>query len=179
MSAFTQTPEYRAWVAMIQRCYNPANKNYDRYGGRGISVCREWLDCSTAFLRNMGKRPSKGHSLDRFPNNDGNYEPGNVRWATRSEQQENSSQYKHAITFCGRTLGVRAWSAITGIPATTIVYRIKAGKGADEILSRAKYLKGRALLIHRNIESTIPKRSAIWGSLMKLRRSFPCAFLRT
>src|SRR5262245_51200884 len=74
---------YRAWVNMMQRCYNPECKFYSYYGGRGITVCPEW-QTPAGFVRSMGRRPHPALSLDRF-NNDGNYEPTNCRWATKSE----------------------------------------------------------------------------------------------
>jgi hypothetical protein len=83
------TPEAQAWRSMIARCYNPANKMWHRYGGRGIKVCNIWRDDYYAFLKHVGRRPSPDHSLDRYPNPDGNYEPFNVRWANRSEQRCN------------------------------------------------------------------------------------------
>ncbi len=82
------TPEYRAWRSMSQRCHNPKMKFYSYYGGRGISVCPEWRHDYSAFLAHIGRRPSSEYSLDRI-NNDGNYEPGNVRWATRLTQRHN------------------------------------------------------------------------------------------
>lgn len=82
------TPEYRAWTALRNRCTNAKSKDFANYGGRGISVHPRWNDFA-AFLADVGPRPSAEHSIDRFPNNDGNYEPGNVRWATRSEQARN------------------------------------------------------------------------------------------
>lgn len=85
------TPEYVAWCAMIQRCEYPKHDRWHRYGGRGITICAEWRNSYEAFLAHVGRRPTPSHSIDRYPNPDGNYEPGNVRWATRSEQAKNKS----------------------------------------------------------------------------------------
>lgn len=83
-----QTAEYRAWQAMIQRCTNPKNDNFEYYGGRGIKVCDRWRNSYADFLGDMGRRPSRRHSIDR-KDNDGNYEKGNCRWATRFLQNTN------------------------------------------------------------------------------------------
>jgi len=82
-------PEYVAWLAMKQRCYYKAGEAYQRYGARGIRVAAEWLSDFPQFLRDVGKRPSPKHTLDRYPDGDGDYEPGNVRWATRRQQAMN------------------------------------------------------------------------------------------
>jgi hypothetical protein len=87
-AASGRTPEYNAWVSLNQRCKNPKNPRWKDYGGRGVTVCARWRDSFEAFLADMGPRPSSEHSIDRI-NNDGNYEPGNVRWATRAEQYAN------------------------------------------------------------------------------------------
>lgn len=84
------TPEYTAWTNMRNRCSNPTCKDWKNYGGRGIRVCWRWQSQSgfVLFLADVGRRPSAKHSIDRI-NNDGHYEPGNCRWATKKEQQNN------------------------------------------------------------------------------------------
>jgi len=87
------TPEHTAWAQMIQRCYNPKHPAWSRYGGRGITVCHRWRKFEN-FIADMGPRPQgksrvySQYSIDRI-DNAGNYEPGNCRWATRSQQNKN------------------------------------------------------------------------------------------
>ncbi len=83
-----RTPEYAAWKNVIYRCTNKEFSLYPQYGGRGIRICHRWLNSFDHFLQDVGPRPSHKHSLDRI-NNEGHYEPGNVRWATRREQALN------------------------------------------------------------------------------------------
>jgi len=87
--------EYKIWENMKQRCYNRNNTRYSYYGGRGIVICDKWLDSFEVFYKDMGERP-EGMTIDRI-NNDGNYEPTNCRWATRTEQNINK-KYKSAIS---------------------------------------------------------------------------------
>jgi hypothetical protein len=86
----SESPEYAAWCDMQRRCFNPRCDEYINYGGRGITVSKDWRGTGgfEKFFIEVGHRPSKVHSLDRI-HNDGNYEPGNVKWATRNEQNDN------------------------------------------------------------------------------------------
>lgn len=84
---------YDAWRCMKKRCYQPKNASFKSHGGRGIMVCDRWLNNFENFLADMGEAPA-GLSLDRYPNNDGNYEPGNCRWATRKQQAQNRRSNK-------------------------------------------------------------------------------------
>jgi len=92
------TQEYNSWYAMKDRCLNPNSSNYPNWGGRGITIYQPWVDDFTAFLAHVGLRPSPQHSLDRWPDKNGNYEPGNVRWATKLEQTENRRPCKTGPT---------------------------------------------------------------------------------
>lgn len=93
----SNTPEYSIWKGMKERCNNPKNKSYHNYGGRGIKVFDRWLDSFENFINDMGERPSKNHQLDRI-NNDGNYEPSNCKWSTRSE---NTINKRHKLGVSG------------------------------------------------------------------------------
>lgn len=88
----SRTKTYKAWYGMLYRCNNSKNDSYHCYGGRGITVCSRWLTFAN-FLADMGEAPV-GLSLDRI-DNDGNYEPGNCRWATLQEQAANRAAHHH------------------------------------------------------------------------------------
>jgi len=122
---FHGTPTYRSWCAMKSRCLNPNAHKYECYGGAGVKIHPPWLKFEN-FLRDMGVRPSLHHSLDRFPNPRGSYVPGNVRWATREQQNSNRITTKW-ITANGERLHVSDWARRLNCPEATIVRRIKLG----------------------------------------------------
>jgi hypothetical protein len=112
---------------MLARCHDPRDRDYPRYGGRGIAVCSDWHGSLgvRAFAAHMGPRPSRGHSVDRIDNDRG-YEPGNVRWATAREQHSNRRDNVR-VEHGGRALTLSEWSRESGLPRQLISMRIRAG----------------------------------------------------
>lgn len=129
-----RTTEYRIWASMIQRCTNPRVRSYRSYGQRGISVCERWLSFA-AFYADVGPRPSTKHTLDRI-DNDGHYEPGNVRWATALEQSRNS-RHARRYEFNGEVRCISEWAEVTGINYWTLRHRFDAGWSPERALSTA------------------------------------------
>lgn len=123
---------YRTWDIMIQRCTNPKCTTYHKYGGRGITVCDRWRSFAN-FLADMGERPTKTHTIDRFPNQSGNYEPGNCRWATKQQQSRNLKSNK-MLTHEGETLCLAEWCARKGLGHVTIIWRLGKGWSVAEAL---------------------------------------------
>jgi hypothetical protein len=127
----SNTAEYRAWCHMLHRCNNPKDKAYHNYGGRGITVCEDWLKFEN-FYRDMGDRPSEKHSLDRIDNN-GNYCKDNCRWATRKEQCNNRRSNRH-VCLGGEKKTVMEWSDQFGLSNLTIASRLSRGWGDEDAL---------------------------------------------
>ena len=112
---------YVSWQRMLSRCSNPDDPKWPRYGGRGVVVCERW-NSFDKFLADMDERPI-GTTLDRYPDQDGNYEPGNCRWATDAEQQNNRGDNRR-ITVDGMTHTLGEWAYFSGKKSSTIRARI-------------------------------------------------------
>jgi hypothetical protein len=125
--------EYATWCAMKRRCRNPSESSYQYYGGRGIVVCPEWLDNFERFYADMGPRP-EGTTLDRFPDKNGNYEPGNCRWATDTEQA-NNMRSNVLLVHDGRSLTMMEWSKETGLSYHMIRLRLRRGWTVERALT--------------------------------------------
>lgn len=133
--------EYRSWQAMITRCENKNNPAYPRYGGRGIKICRRWRKSFSVFLADVGLKPSPKHSIDRYPDNDGDYKPSNVRWATSSEQSYNRRSPR-ALTFMGESHPRNFWAKKIGICDRTITDRLNRGWTVEKTLTTMKLTLG-------------------------------------
>jgi hypothetical protein len=118
-----KSPEYRAWQDMKDRCYNINNERYCDYGGRGIKVCERWLVFEN-FLEDMGFRPGNEFSLDRYPNNDGDYEPDNCRWGT-DEQQSRNKRSNTLLRYNGEEMILSDWANKLGVPSSTLCYHLR------------------------------------------------------
>jgi hypothetical protein len=124
------TPVYVSWFQMLTRCRNPRCPEYENYGGRGISVCERWLDFRN-FYADMGDR-HQGMSLDRINNSRG-YEPGNCRWATRG-QQNNNKRSNIVLTHNGESLTLAQWAQRLGMKQHTIQARHRRGLPPEKVL---------------------------------------------
>ena len=138
----SRTPTYQLWSSMKQRCLNQNAPEYRSYGGRGIKVCREWQDSFTQFSTDVGPRPSPVHELDRI-DNDGHYEPGNVRWATRAEQCANTRKTVRIEVSPGVWMARDQAARAFGVSPSTLRYRLERGLSVVEALSQSHFKPGR------------------------------------
>ena len=134
----TKTRLFSIWSCMIDRCRNQRNIAYKRYGGRGIKVCERWKSF-VSFKADMGEPPTSEHQLDRFPNNNGNYEPGNCRWATAKEQANNRRSSK-LLMYSGRVQTMRQWCDELGLKYSTVTMRLwKYGWTIEQAFESGRY----------------------------------------
>lgn len=119
------TPTFASWSNAISRCHTPTDNHFSDYGGRGIKVCDRWRSSFQSFLEDMGER-HEGMTLDRYPDVNGNYEPGNCRWATAREQANNKRTNRY-VTRDGRTQTITEWAREFGIYDTLVFKRRAAG----------------------------------------------------
>lgn len=126
---------------MVARCTQPSNPAYAYYKAQGITVCDRWRDFGN-FLADVGERPTLGHSIDRHPNKSGNYEPGNVRWATKKEQSNNRVD-NTIVEFRGTKMALADLARLVNIPYERLRTRIvRKGWSVEEAVT-APYSKGR------------------------------------
>jgi hypothetical protein len=128
----SSSPEYRVWMNMRRRCHDRRHKSFKRYGARKIRVCRRWRLSFVKFFGDVGPRPSPKHSLERLKNDLG-YEPGNVVWATASDQAQNR---EHAISveFRGQVMNLAAACRLAGQSYNMVLRRLKRGWGIERAL---------------------------------------------
>lgn len=118
----TRTPIYHVWSNMKRRCTDPNMIQYKDYGGRGVTVCDRWLNSFEDFLTDVGEPPTPKHTIDRIDNSKG-YEPGNVKWSTREEQNRNKRSNKN-YTVDGVTKTIGEWAKHYGVKSSTLYRRL-------------------------------------------------------
>ena len=126
-----RAPEYKTWEGMRDRCRNPRNKSYNRYGGRGIKVCERWQEFHK-FIEDMGPKPGGPYSLERI-DNDGDYEPANCKWALSAEQGRNKSNNR-IVSFNGRKMSLIDASIEANIPYKSLKSRLQKGWDIERAL---------------------------------------------
>lgn len=129
----TESAEYKCWSSMKNRCYNKNDRRYKDYGGRGITICKRWLNSFEDFYSDVGPRPGPGYSLDRISNN-GNYCRSNIRWATRKQQQRNQRSNR-LIEFQNERLCVAEWAERLGLTHSIILSRLNRGWSVEKTLT--------------------------------------------
>lgn len=132
-SSLGNSPEFNAWCTLKSRCLCPTNQAYNRYGGIGITVAECWIHNFQSFFDHIGPRPSPEYSVDRIDNSRG-YEPGNVRWATSTEQNRNTRRNR-MMTYKGKTQCMAAWAEELGIRYNVLNNRTYAGWSDERSLS--------------------------------------------
>lgn len=128
---YSYTTEYKTWTNMIRRCYVPTAEGYQNYGGAGVSVCDRWKNSFENFLEDMGFKPTPKHTIDRFPNQTGNYEMSNCRWATVRQQAGNRKSNKW-LEYNGRKMILADWAREFGVCLESVMWHLKR-KSFEEV----------------------------------------------
>ena len=136
-----KTKVYRTWSSMKARCTNPKSTHWHRYGGRGVTLCKDWADSFESFHAYVGDPPTGKHTIDRIDNDKG-YEPDNVRWATMKEQASNRSSNTW-VEYKGMRMTWRQWADHLGIPYNTLMTRVRDKTNLDDILINGYKPRGR------------------------------------
>ena len=132
-------PDFSVFSAMLTRCHTASTPNYGNYGGRGIKVCQRWRDGGFwVFLKDMGPRPTPGHSIDRYPDINGDYTPENCRWATAKEQANNRRTNK-MIAYRGETKTMKEWAEVLGINYRTLKARLRKGWTLEKAMAGVSF----------------------------------------
>jgi hypothetical protein len=134
--------EYRIWHGILQRCTSTSGKKAHLYAGRGISVCERWSSSFENFLEDMGPRPGPGYSVDRYPGQNGDYEPGNCRWATPKQQARNMRSNRF-VEFEGERITIAELAERHGLRWPTVAYRIARGWPMNLVVGSQKFVRGR------------------------------------
>lgn len=142
---------HKAWVSIKQRCLNPKSAAYHRYGGRGVTVCKEWADSFESFYKYVGEPPTPKHTLDRIDNNKG-YEPDNVRWATRKEQSNNTNSNTW-VEYDGKRMTWAQWAEYLGIGYNCLMTRVRDKTDLKDILVAGNKPVGRP----KGVKETKPR----------------------
>lgn len=147
---------YHTWWAMKQRCFNPKEAAYRWYGAVGITVCDEWLEFLPFYEWAMNSGYTDNLTIDRFPKQDGNYEPTNCRWANKVQQARNKKN-NNLIEHDGIKQSVSAWSEATGIKQMTIIGRLRRGMLITDVLNKNYVKKKKQTLKDKNLPIIIKK----------------------
>lgn len=153
-------PLYQTWLNMKQRCRNPRSPQFSHYGGRGIKVCARW-DTFANFVEDMGEKPGPGYSVDRI-DNDGNYEPGNCRWATSTVQNRNQRRTRR-VEVGGQALEAVELAEVAGVKTDTITDRVRRGLLLPQVLQSGTTRdpdEWRASVRNANVASASRRREA-------------------
>jgi len=149
---------YNLWRGIKDRCFNPNAEHYHRYGGRGITMCEAWANDYAVFLADVGEQP-KGMTLDRIDNN-GNYEPTNVRWATRKEQANNRGT-NTIVEHDGKAMTLSQWADYLGLPYVVINSRWKKGEQPPELFEPRRTKLRNSLVEFKGEKHTLTEWSKI------------------